>query len=397
MPPRLLYVNHAAALGGGELSLLDLARRTPGASVALLEDGPFRNALEEARVPVDVVRAGGGLHGVSRSGGALRDLAAAPAAVSLAFRVARRARAADVVYANSQKASVVAALAGALARRPVVWHLRDILTAPSVSSSHRRLAAALANGPVARTIANSEATRAALLACGARPERVVTVHNGIDPAAFDAAAAGGASIREGLGVGDAPLVGVFSRLATWKGQHVLVSALAHLPDVHVLLVGDALFGGDAAYPDALGRLAARLGVADRVHAVGFRHDVPALLRAVDVVAHTSVEPEPFGRVIVEGMLARRPVVATDAGGAAEVVEDGRTGLLVPPGDPFALARALRALLDDPDRAARLAEAGRRAAETHFSLERTVAACLRHAAEAAGSTVPSPAVLVPDPA
>jgi glycosyltransferase involved in cell wall biosynthesis len=100
-----------------------------------------------------------------------------------------------------------------------------------------------------------------------------------------------------------------------------------------------LFGEDA-YAAGLRTQAEQLGVADRVRFLGEREDVPTLLRAADAVVHTAVDAEPFGRVVVEGMLARRPVIATDAGGVREILRDGVTGLLVPPGDPVALAGAV---------------------------------------------------------
>lgn len=152
-----------------------------------------------------------------------------------------------------------------------------------------------------------------------------------------------------------------------SGAHV-PPASAGAGSAHVLLVGDALFGEEARYAEALRRQVRRLGLAGRVHFLGFRDDVPQLMRAVDVVAHTSTAPEPFGRVIVEGMLAGRPVVATKAGGALEIVEDGATGLLVPPDAPHVLGEALQQLLTCPDLAARLARDGRAAARRRFSMQ-----------------------------
>jgi len=92
------------------------------------------------------------------------------------------------------------------------------------------------------------------------------------------------------------------------------------------------------------------------------------MHLVDVVAHTSTAPEPFGRVIVEGMLARTPVIATAAGGALEIVDPGKNGILVPPGDAPALQAALRQLLTAPERTHRLGQSGRQEAQTRFSLE-----------------------------
>jgi glycosyltransferase involved in cell wall biosynthesis len=138
--------------------------------------------------------------------------------------------------------------------------------------------------------------------------------------------------------------------------------------VHGLIVGDALFGEDA-YAADLQRKAADLGLGDRVHFLGFRRDVPKLMAACDIIVHTSVAPEPFGRMVVEGMLSGRPVIASDAGGVREIVTDGRTGRLTPPGDARALAEVLRATLDDAEVSRNMADAGRAWARDRFSRER----------------------------
>ena len=105
----------------------------------------------------------------------------------------------------------------------------------------------------------------------------------------------------------------------------------------------------------------------RIHLLGFRQDVPQLMRLSHVVVHTSIAPEPFGRVIVEGMLACRPVVATQAGGTVEIIEDGVSGVLVPPGNAKALATVLADLLADPSKSNALATAGYAVALDRFSL------------------------------
>jgi glycosyltransferase involved in cell wall biosynthesis len=155
---------------------------------------------------------------------------------------------------------------------------------------------------------------------------------------------------------------MFGRIAPWKGQHVFVEALALLvqqyPTVHGLIAGAAEGDSGAAYALEVQAAIDALGLAGRLHMLGFRADVPDLLAAVDCVAHCSVAPEPFGRVIIEGMAAGRPVVAAAAGGALEIIADGVDGLLTPPGDVRALAQALGRLLADPAEAARLGQAGR---------------------------------------
>ena len=370
MKPRILFVDHAAVLGGAELSLLDIAAHFKATSrVVLFGDGPFRERLEAADVPVDVLAAAQAVTQVSREGGLLHDLKAAPAVLGLAWELSRLARGYDVLYANSQKSMVVGALAGRLAGRPVIWHLRDLMTADHFSPAHRALTTLLSRLFIRRVIANSEATRDAFVRSGGSAARTVAVYNGINPAPFeDVRPEEVERLRQQLGLTDVRVVGVFSRLTRWKGQHVLLEALPQLPaDVHALFVGDALFQEDRLYADALREQAERLGLHDRVHFLGFRDDVPLLLHVADVVAHTSTAPEPFGRVIVEGMLAKKPVVATRAGGAVEITERGRVGRLVPPGDALALSEALADLLGRPDEARRLAEAGYATAEARFTL------------------------------
>jgi glycosyltransferase involved in cell wall biosynthesis len=366
---RVLFLDQAGVLSGAELCLLDIARHYADSSkVLLFTDGPFRERLQQYGVAVEVLPASRAVSGISRAGNRTQDLLAVPGVSKLAWRVARLARGYDVLYANSQKALVVGALAGKLASKPVIWHLHDMLTADHFSRTHRGLGVALANRMVARVIANSRATAAAIVESGGRAERVRVVYNGIDPGPF--AAVGPTEVdalRKELDLIGIPVVGAFGRLAPWKGQHVLLEALVRLPEVHALLVGEALFGENA-YVGALHEQARALGVANRVHFLGFRQDVPQLMRLSDVVVHTSIAPEPFGRVIVEGMLTRKPVVATRAGGATELIEDGVSGVLVPPGDVRILAGVLTNLLEENSRSRALAEAGYAAASERFSLQ-----------------------------
>lgn len=160
-------------------------------------------------------------------------------------------------------------------------------------------------------------------------------------------------------------VGRIDRSSAWKGIDVLIRALAllgDLPDVTLKLVG----AGDA-LPDHL-ELAARLGVADRVRSVGALDGadlVEAIRSAAVLVLPSLTDAEAFGMVLVEAMACATPVVASRVGGPAFVLADGEAGLLVPPGDPAALEKACRRLLEDTDLADRMGAAGRRRAEQHF--------------------------------
>jgi glycosyltransferase involved in cell wall biosynthesis len=362
----VLFVDHAGVLGGAELSLLDLAAAFgANAETLLLADGPFRAALEARGVKVSVEPLGALKH-VKKETRVPRP-AAFTDAIRIARRVASRAEPHRLIYANSQKAFVVAAAAGLLARRPVVWHLRDILAPPHFSGTNVRAATTLANLRAARVIANSRATAAAFISAGGHESLVRVVHNGIDPSPFDSVtSAVAAETRAALGLpADAFVVSLFARFHPWKGQQVLLEALQELPRVHALFVGAPLFGEEA-FASALQAQAVRTGVGDRAHFLGFRADVPELMRASDAVVHASVYPEPFGRVIVEGMLAGTPVIATRAGGVTEIIDDD-TGILVPPNDAGALVRAIESIVADPAGGVRRAARGAAHARAEFSV------------------------------
>lgn len=365
--PRVLFVDQSGRLGGAELYLLDVAQAYRDTSrVVLFENGPFADALRAVHIPTTILVPPAAVRHVRKQDGLGALLRALPGLAQTVARLTRLAREYDLLFANTQKALLIAGLAGWWTGRPVVWNLHDLLTDDHFTALNRRAAVWGANAFATHVIANSQASRHAFEAAGGRVPTSV-VYNGIDPSPFEAVSASdGAALRAQLGVENVPLIGLFGRLAEWKGQHVLIEALSSLPDAHALLVGNALFDGDQAYARHLHQRVEAHELTDRVHFLGFRDDVPALMTACDVIVHTSVAPEPFGRVIVEGMLAGRPVVAARAGGALEIIDDGRTGRLVPPSDPATLRRTLATLLQDPGEASSLAKAGRARARNHFS-------------------------------
>jgi glycosyltransferase involved in cell wall biosynthesis len=167
-----------------------------------------------------------------------------------------------------------------------------------------------------------------------------------------------AEVRAELGVDErTPVILMASRFEAWKGHRELIAAAARISEPwRMWVAGGPQRGGEDAYEGELRDFAAASGVSDRVTFLGERRDVPALMRAADVHCQPNTAPEPFGLVFVEALHAGLPVVTTAMGGALEIVTDA-CGLLVPPGDEEALARALRTLLVDREARARLGSAG----------------------------------------
>lgn len=366
MTVRTMFLNHSATMGGAEQGLLDLARHTRETSlVVLLEDGPFRKRLEQDGAQVRVIDAGA-MHNVRRhsrvpSGAALASVWRA------AREVAEISQDFDVMHANSQKALIVGALATYRTDTPLLWHLHDIIEPPYFSRLNIKADVMLANRRVERVIAVSRATADAFVRQGGAPEKVHVVYNGTEAAPFEASAAVTGRIRRELGLGDVPLVGCFSRIAEWKGQHVLIEAVAQLPGVHALIVGGPLFN-EHAYEQRLRERVRALGMEDRVHFLGHRSDVAVLMRNVDLVVHPSTAPEPFARTLIESIFAGHAPIASACGGVPELIDSGRTGYLFPPGDVEALRTILRHLLENPDELHRVARQARAHAYENYEMQ-----------------------------
>jgi glycosyltransferase involved in cell wall biosynthesis len=378
MATRILFLHHTAIIGGAELHLLSVARHFRETStVVLFADGPLRDAFDTADVQVRVFPSEWAAQGVRHENPRLspRNIAAV---LRLAWLTARSARRADFIYANSPKALLVSSVARLVRRKPVIWFLHDLLDETHFSPRAIRLLVTTANRTAARILANSRATFTAFVSAGGRSDLVRVVYDGFDATPFTAATSVDVSaLRAELSRDGSGVLGVFSRITQWKGQHVVLRALVSVPSLVAVFVGEE---EDPAFGNELRLLARELGVADRVRFLGFRKDVPALMRMVDCVVHVSIDPEPFGRVVVEGMLARRPVIATRAGGTPEIIEDGVSGILTTPGSPDELAAALLRVFSDPVAAARMAANGQERALTLFSEARMLREIEQHVSD-----------------
>jgi glycosyltransferase involved in cell wall biosynthesis len=375
---KVLAVNHTALVSGGERSLLTALEALPSDVdvVVACPPGPLHDALVAAGRPTVRLHGTAGslkLH-LTHTPRALAELALA----ALQLRRAVRAVAPDVVYANSIRAGLLAAVALRRGRPPFVAHVRDVLPPGRASDAVLRLVVRRA----ARVVANSRHTARAVRAAVGDVEVEVLY----SPVAVDriTAAPSRARAREALGYAAAegpPLLGIVAQLTPWKGQDDAIRALAAVRrrghPAELLLVGSAKFVSGAtrhdnrAYTDGLHRLAGELGVADAVRFLGERDDVPAVLAALDCLLLPSWE-EPFGRAIVEGMVAGLPVIATNVGGPVEILSDGTDGLLLAPREPAVWAEAIAALLDDPDRRRAMGAAAHRTAVGRFSAARHAA-------------------------
>jgi glycosyltransferase involved in cell wall biosynthesis len=369
----VVFLDQSGQLGGAELFLADLAQAcAPWSRAVLLEDGPFVGFLRDRGVFVETVSLPADAKQLTKSAGISAMLQAAPQLLAFYREVRRRLEGAKLIYCNTPKAIVLGGLVAWLTRRNLVVHLHDLLTEEHFSPMNLKLLQFFARR-AGLVIANSKATAETFIATGGKPSVVEVVYNGFEPSHFARPANfSQAALRTELGLPSGLMFGIFGRLTRWKGQHVALEALRSLPGVHLAVVGEALFTeDDRAYRDELHRVATEPGLQGRVHFLGFQSDVTSLLQAMDVVAHCSVAAEPFGRVIVEAMMAGTPVVATRGGGVDEIITDGQDGFLVPPADPAALALAVGRIMQNSELASKLASAALDSARERFCMEKTV--------------------------
>lgn len=271
-------------------------------------------------------------------------------------RMTRAARRVDLVHCNT--ATALGAMLGArLARRQLVVHLRE---RPERASRSWRLAMYLLRRLATEVIAVSEPIAADARQFGVQP---VVIHNGLE---FD-------DTRTEWNEQCVLSVG---RINGWKGHEVLVAAAEQLHErglpVRVRIAGGP-FPGEESLADALQTQVDAAGLSRHVELLGYVSDIPSLLRTSSIFVSATTRPEPFGLALVDAMAAGLAPVASAHGGPVDIVRDGRTGVLVPPGDVGALADAIGSLWQDPDRTRRLGSAAAADVRERFSIDRTAAA------------------------
>jgi glycosyltransferase involved in cell wall biosynthesis len=358
---RVVYLAHAFHVGGAEEMVLNLVRHLPKDRFethvcCIHEAGPIGEEIRRTGTPVTVL----GLNpGVRR-----------PWAVDGIRRYLRRTSP-DIVHTFLLTASLYGRFAAALARVPIV-----IGTEVNIYERKRfrhAIVERLLMMITDRVVVSAGSVRDFYVRqVHADPAKVDVIYNAVDWGQLQTTMSR-EDVRRAIGIADtAPVVGIIARLTEQKGHRFLFEAIARTPAlqaVHAIVVG----GGEL--DSELRRQADELGVRQRVHFVGARRDLGNLLGAMDVYTQPSLwEGLPLSLVLAMG--AGVPVVGTAVAGVPEVVEDGRTGLLVPPGDGVALGAALARLFGDPAVGARLGQEARAAVTPRFGVDRYVAAVSR---------------------
>jgi len=377
---RILYLNPCGQMGGAETSLHELLASIRNEEpewdlwLVLGEDGPLAQRARALGVHVTATPFPPGLATLGDAGQGpvwlLWSVLKATVGTALYGRrlgaICRMIQP-DIIHTNGFKMHLLGTWT-----RPrqtaVVWHIHDYVSARPIM---RRLLRWCRKHCTA-AIANSRSVAADLkvLLPGVR---IVPIYNAVN---FERFAPTGRTVDLDALSALPPAapgtirVGLVATFARWKGHAVFLEALSKLSTetpVRGYVVGGPIYqtGGSQWTMQELKEHSRRLGVAGKVGFTGFLDDTAEAIRSLDIVVHASTQPEPFGMVIVEGMACAKPVIVSQAGGATEVFEEGRTALGYPPGDATALARQIERLAADESLRARLGQAARAAVLTAF--------------------------------
>ena len=352
---RVVYLAHAFMVGGAEEMVLNLVQRLPSRFeprvCCIHQAGPIGEEIRKTGVPFDVLALNPGWRRPFDVG---------------RIRAYLLATQPDIVHTFLLTASLYGRLAAILARVPVV--IGTEVNVYERKRPHHAIAERLLMAGTARVVASAGSVRDFYIKqVHADPAKVDVVYNAVDFAQAQAKTSR-AAMRDALGVpADVPVAGVIARLTEQKGHRFLFDALASRPElsnVHLLVIGGGERGG------VLEQRARELGLSGRVHFLGPRRDLGDLLAAMDVFVMPSLwEGLPLSMVLAMG--AGVPVVATAVAGIPEVVDEGRTGLLVAPGDSVALGAALARLFGDGTLRAKLGRDGQASVLPRFGVDKYV--------------------------
>ena len=378
---RIAFLNGFPRLGGAERSLLELVSRIDrdrfDPCLVTAEEGELSREAVRLDIPVHFCPIPASLSEMSRTALAPATLCGAP--VPLLRYLGRldrclRATRAHMIYSNAMKDHIASALLRPFLCKPVVWHFRDTVEV----RTFRIFIEVLALTTSTHLIANSNFTASQFPRLLQRRGKCTVVYNGMNLVEIDRLRKRG---TEGVvPADDGIVVGIVGALCPEKGQELLIRALrpvaSELP-VSCWIVGDEMYETSRhvrGYRAHLEKTARELDIRDRVHFLGWRRDVVALLDRMDLLVCASnpeLSIETFGRTVTEAMACAKPVVSVAHGGPLETVVDGVTGRLFKDYAPEPLSRAILELARDRDRRERMGHAGRERVEQCFTLEQYV--------------------------
>lgn len=380
--PNILYFNDIGQeVGGAEKSFRFLIERIDknrfNAIFVCLSEGSLVDNLRKAGIEVNIIRANKKVISITRSQLLYNPISllifiifCLPVIKNLIGLI--NDKNINIVHTNSLKAHVLGGIAAKLAKKHLIWHIRELL----LNRFSLKLLILLSRTLPDRIIVICSKHRE-LFVNYIRKDKIVTIHNGIDVDSINENV-DKQKIRQEFSLNqDAPLIGLVSRLIYAKGHVYFLKAAKQVkrfyPGVKFLIVGDVQ--GNKRYKQKLLKLVNNLGLSNDVIFTGWREDIQNVMVSLDILAVPSLDVglEGESRVILEAMAAAKPVVTTKVGGNPELIQEGQTGILIPPCDIGSLAFAICTLLKNPVKLKKMGIEGQKRIRQYFSLQANVKA------------------------
>lgn len=348
---QVLYLDHSTQISGGEQSLHALLRELRranhdelDATIALPGSGPFADQLRDEGWSVSFVP----LRRLQRPTNFFAGLATLAHVLQTAPHISKLARnlGTQIIHSNSTTAHLVGGLAAERLGIPSIWHARDMVNLARIASQLAQRATLV--------VAISGCVAEALQRDGVSPQKIRIVRNGIDPDKWQPHPPGAKphTFRDALDFApDAFVFGCVGQLVPWKNQLAFIDAAAQVcadercGRARFVIMGGDLWGEHAAYVHALHERVKEHKLGDRFHFVPHQSNNLEALSSLDAVVLASHE-EPFGRVLIEGMVLKKIVIAYARNGPLEIIHHDHDGLLVSTGETDGLAHAMRRVLTD---------------------------------------------------
>jgi L-malate glycosyltransferase len=372
---KILFYNHTGQIGGAERLLLTILARLNrtafDATVICPDSGGLQEAVAELGIRNDTLsdlkarftwRADNLVRYLGSFAHVIRELRKKIISIEP-----------DLIHANSVRAGLVASAATLGLGKPVIWHVHDLLPRHPFNPLIRAIAFVSRRTRII-AVAQASADRFVGSFVSLR-KRMTVILNGVDNKIFHPDQTVRRRVRDELRLSEeAPVIGMVGRLTPSKGQLELLRAfprvLSTFPDATLLIVGAPAFNQEHEYLHQLERTVSELGISNRVRMLGARNDVAAIMQSLDLLILNS-SSEACCLVALEAMASGTPLVATNVGGMAEIIEHEKTGWLVPWNDEDALVAGTAKLIGEPALRARLAEHGKNLIASCFTIERVI--------------------------
>ncbi len=357
----ILYLHNESIMGGAEISLLNLAKRlnrelfTP--HFACSKEGPFIDELRKLQIYPDFVQ-----FPSIRWPNPVRICKTIRSLINIIKK-----NQIDLIHSNQPRSNLFGAITAKIKNVPIVWHERCLERGRFDSDN-------IFSFLPDKIICNSDAVRNRFRKDAKTDTKIRTIINGVDLKKFNPES-NGKVIRKEFNIDeDVPIIGTIGRIDPEKGYECFLESariiLQDVRDVHFLVVGGATNKSSLALEKSLNEMSVEKGIDKNTIFTGFRRDIPPLLASMDVVVLPS-GIDACSRVLFEAMAMQKPLVATNAGGTPEIVQDGITGLLTKPGDSSEMAKCIIQLLQNKELAKQYGKAGRKRVEELFTIERNV--------------------------